>query len=455
MSDVFRKYIAAGGMTLFAKIVAMVGTFAEIYFLNILLGKEGYGEFFYAFTIIMVIGIIIGGPMRSLVIYRLSARTSGILQSDFMRSCVGVTLMMGVIAFSMITLIGWRVWIVALASLAAFEMVRVTLCAGLQAAQRIPTMTFYNTLLPYGLRTAVLCALTMMGWNGVDAIAEGYIIAFALPVIILSLRYRIIPSFSLKPFNASDFSYGAKTILTQLVHQNARFVDVIVIGSIGMMAATAEYGVALKFATLLLLGKQMVTGLITPRLASGQVDSEYSAVRFFEMLVALGGIIGFAFLGASILPYFGDYGAVQTLFFIVAAGMIPKVMTGCSAEFLYMKGHAGWVLVSSVITLIVTLVAALYFIPKYGAMGSAITAFIGGSVASAILAYAAYASEKFTVSNGVDTITGMFTMGACLAMGFGIIPVSYGGGAITTIFAVYLFLNRSYLTQIKRLSRVR
>lgn len=441
-------------MTLFAKIFAMLGTFAEIYFLNILLGKEGYGEFFYAFTIIMVIGIVIGGPMRSLILYRLSDQKD-ILTSAFMRSSFGLTIILGLIAFTLTHLVGWSIWIIALAALTALEMLRVTLCAGLQAMQRIPTMTFYNTLLPYAFRMGVLFILTFLGWNSVTDIAGGYIIAFTLPVIIIAARYNILPSFSFKPFISSDLSYGVKTILTQLVHQNARYVDVIVIGSLGMMAATAEYGVALKFATVLLIGKQMVTGLITPRIASGNIEPEYSIARFFEMSVALGGIIGFACIGQYLLPFFGDYDTVYTLFFLVAASMIPKVMTGCSAEFLYMKGHAGWVLITSVITLIVTVCAALYLVPKYGAVGSGLTAFISGSIASFILAYAAYASEKFHVMNKTDAITGFIMIALCVPVGLQIIPVLYGVTAMGSIYAGYLFLNRHYFHALYSLLRSR
>ena len=454
MSDVFKKYLSAGGVTLFAKLFAMVGTFAEIYFLNILLGKEGYGEFFYAFTIIMVIGIVIGGPMRSLILYRLS-NTKDILKSGFMRSAFGLSIVFGGIAFAIVTMIGWRTWIIALASLAAFEMLRVTLCAGLQAMQRIPTMTFFNTLIPYAFRIIMLCALTALGWNEVTDIAGGYMIAFALPVFIIAARYKILPSLSLKPFLSSDFSYGAKTILTQLVHQNARYVDVIVIGSIGMMAATAEYGVALKFATVLLLGKQMVAGLITPRMTHRDITHEYTIARFFEMSVALGGIIGFAVIGSYLLPFFGDYVAVETLFFLVAASMIPKVMTGCSAEFLYMKGHAGWVLVTSVITLMITVSAALYLVPKYGATGSGLTAFISGFTASFILAYAAYQSEKFHVMNKIDAITGFIMIALCLPVGLGVISILYGGVAMAGIYTAYLILNRKYFYQILELARIR
>lgn len=441
-------------MTLFAKIIAMVGTFAEIYFLNLLLGKEGYGEFFYAFTIIMVIGIVIGGPMRSLVLYRLSGRDE-IITSNFMRSTFGITILLGVVAFAVTSAIGWRVWIIALAALTLLEMVRVTLCSGLQAMQRIPTMTFYNTLLPYGLRTLMLAILAVLGLNNIADVAIGYTIAFAIPVVIIAARYKIIPSFSLKPFGKGDLSYGLKTILTQLVHQNARYVDVIVIGSLGMMAATAEYAVALKFATVLLIGKQMVTGLITPRIASGNIEPEYTIARFFEMSVALGGIIAFAIVGLYILPFFGEYAIVYTLFFLVAASMIPKVMTGCAAEFLYMKGHAGWVLITSVITLIVTVAAALTLIPKYGAVGSGLTAFISGSVASFILAYAAWKTEHFFVMNKHDAITGFIMIILCVPVGLAIIPVFETTIMMACVYCVYLFLNRGYFQQVLKLARIR
>lgn len=453
MSALLSRYIYAGGSTLAAKIVAMIGTFVEVYVLTTLIGKDGFGAFFYGFTIIMVCGIVIGGPMRSLILYRLSS-TDDILTHPFLRSVFGLTILMGGITSLAMIMIGWTPWIVTLAVLATLEMTRVTLSSALQAMQNIPTMTFYNTLLPYGLRIVMLGILMVSGVSSLTDIAIGYCVAFAIPVIAMMVRYRIYPSFDFSVLKRDDYAYGLKTILTQLVHQNARAMDVIVIGSLGLMAATADYGLALKCATVLLIGKQMIAGLITPRIASGAIEPEFSTARFFEMSVAFMGIVGFACVGHWLIPLFGNYEGVEVLFFLVAASMIPKVMTGCAAEYLYMKGHAGWVLATSIITLIVTIASALILVPLYGATGSAFTVLIGSSIASAILTYAAWHTDHFRVSSQKDTITGLAMMVVCIATGLGAIEVHYGGMVMAVVTLCYLVWHRNHIQSAMRLARI-
>jgi O-antigen/teichoic acid export membrane protein len=449
MNHIFSKYIMAGGVTLCAKILAAFGALAEIYFLNMLLGKEGYGAFIYAFTLIMIVGITIGNPIRSLVLYRLSSEKKDILSFPFFKSAFGLSIILGLFSIAIITFFGWNYWIVGLTAIAAFEMTRVTLCSGLQAMQKIPTMTFYNTLLPYGFRLIALGLLAVFAVSNSSMIVIGYTIAFALPVIILAIRYKIIPSLSLKPFIRSDFFYGLKMVLTQLVHQNSRYIDIIFIGSIGLMTATADYVVALKFATLLLLGKQLTQGLITPRLTDDEGHKEFAAARFFEMMIAMSGMIGFATIGWFILPFFGDYASVETLFFLCAISMIPRVMTGSSAEFLSMKGHAGWIFIASLITLITTICAAFILIPQYGSTGSALTAIIGAFIANLILGIGAYYEEKFKVTDIKNGIIAIVLTITCFAIGFQFIAVSMGGIILFLIFMAYLFLHRHYIQFIK------
>lgn len=445
MTASLTRYIRAGGMTLFAKIFAAFAAFAEIYFLNHLLGKEGYGAFFYAMTVVMMVGIIIGNPMRSLVLYKLSGTDSSLMQTRFFRSVTGYTILIGVFAASLLSFTGWETWIIALAFLTLCEMTRVTLCAGLQAAQNIPAMTFYNTLLPYALRITVLAGLVVFGLNTVSAITIAYSIAFILPVLILIVRFNIRPSLDPAPWSKADIAYGLKTILTQIIHQNARYLDVIIIGSLGFMAATADYAVALKFGSLLLLGKHMIQGLITPRLKTDDGLREFAAARFFETGIVYGGIIVFTLFGGMILPLFGDYEAVETLFFLVAAATLPKVMTGCAAEFLYMKGHAGWVLVTTILTLVISLIAGWILIPLYGATGSALTALTGSIMAAVTLAIGCYKTDQFNVTANADFILGILSMLTCLATGFGILSVSACAFITLGILGVYAWAYRDLL----------
>ena len=449
MSHIFTSYLRAGSMTLIAKIFAAIASLAEIYFLNLLLGKAEYGAFIYALTIVLIIGIVVGNPMRSLILYRLSTYKDNVLNTDFFKGMVGVAILVGVIVTLVIMMIGWQAWIIALAAIAAFEIIRVTLCSGLQAAHNIPAMTFFNTLLPYAMRMAALIILTIGGLNTIPNIATAYMIAFVIPIIAVAARYKIYPKFICAPFVSADLWYGLKIMLTQLVHQNARFIDVILIGSIGLMTATADYVVALKFATLLLIGKQLTQGLITPRMASGHVEPEFATARFFEIIICIGGIIGFTCIGGYILPLFGDYAIVQSLFFLCAASMMPRVMTGCAAEFLSMKGHAGWVFIASLMTLIFTFAVAWVLIPIYGAIGSGITAIIGASIANIILWIGAIKTEKFNTINRGDFTAGLLVTVICIAIGLQFITTIIGAIFIALIFILYLVYNRTYIIQLR------
>lgn len=445
MTDtIFASYLRAGGATFAAKLCTALAVFAEIYVLTSVLGKAGYGGFIYGYTIVTMIGVIFGNPAKSAILYRLSAEQAP-LQSPFMKVMTGYVMVTGLFVTVILSIAGGESWISLLAFLGAMEMVRVTLCAGLQASHNVPAAILYNNLVPALCRFAGLLFIIFVPGVQAGFVAGVYSMVFAIPVLAVMLKYKIFPRLTGYRPPRADIIYIGKMILTQTIHQNGRFLDLVLVGTIGTVTMTADYAVALKFAVLLLTGKQLTEGLLTPRMALAAFEPEYNAARTFAFALALGGIVLFSLCGLSILSLMGDYTDSYGLFFVIAAAMIARVLTGSSAEFLAMRGRAGLILAAGIYSLAGGGVCALVFIPAYGTIGAACAAFAAAAISNIVLGLAAWHTEQFPVTPKTDFAFGMISISLCLLGGFGYIPAFYTGTGIAVILAFYLYNRRNII----------
>lgn len=452
MNGILKHYMHAGGMTILSKFFAFAALFAEIYLLNAMIGKSGYGEFVYAFTLLTAAGIVIANPLRSLILHK-TAALSDRAAKDFVRGCLGLSFAAGLIlACIAAALLIPALWFGFLCWILPFDIARILTTAYLQSRQDIPTMSFFQTILPLALRIVLLACLWGLDLAAPFAITAVYAAGFVIPSVIVMKRYALWPALPRRISDKSAVQFTAALTATQAVHQLARIGDLLFVGILLSASLTAEYAVAMKFAIALMIGKQMTEGLLTPRigvLGPAALEKEYAAGRSFAFLTAIAGILGFTLFGPFILPLFGDYGENSyRLFFLLAAANLCRVATGSSSEYLMMKGHAAWIFGISLATAAATLSGAFFLISVHGAAGAAMAAVIGAATANAGAVFACRRTENFTCLAWRDIIIAAAFIALCLALGRGFVTPGQAGTGMIILAALFLLCEKRHLQNI-------
>lgn len=458
MSLILKQYISAGALTLLAKVVTVMSVFAEIFCLNIVLGKSGYGDFAYALAITLLAATIIANSVRSLIVYKVSASPPSFAQL-YSRQCLTLSMVlaliiMGLMVFFSDFLVQYsdnhnaHIWINLFIWIIPMEIMRHCLIAYLQSRQNIKKMILMNTVSLFMLRFLGLAVIYLFAIQNPLIIACLYFTAFALPPFYLMWCYKLWPTLSGRLLSLPDFRYGLTLIATQFVHQFSRTADLFLVGIFLVSMFTAEYVVAMKFAAILLIGKQMTEHLLTPRISSENaldVTQEYAATRHLAFLIAVAGILFFAIFGAYILSAFGDYSdRTYELFFVLAAVMMCRVSTGNAGEYLLMKGHSRWVFYASVLSCTAALISAIMLMPALSVYGAAIAAFIGALVGSTAMIFGCWHTERFVALPPLYIGITAATVITCIGIGLSMIIPMVGGAIMVVILTVLVYCDRHY-----------
>lgn len=455
---IMRRYMTAGGFTLLAKIVTVLSVFAEIYFLNALLGKDIYGDFVFALTMILTASMVLANPFRSYVLFR--SRTSdpyALTRYVFLLSLVSGTVLS--VAILVILYFGpdigkphMVIWAMVLVWIIPVEIARNVLSAFFQSKQNIRAMVFFNSVAPHLCRMAGLAVIWFLNLDNMIFVMAVYWMAASMPLIVMMARHKLYPAFSSLLCIKKDAVYIAHMICTQIVQQASRIIDLFLVGILLTSAVTAEYAVAAKFAAVLFIGKQMTEHLLTPRLHGDNVASlrrEYDMTRDFGVLITLTGIVGFACLGRYILPVFGNYGQnTSQIFFLLSAAALCRTATGCSGEYLAMKGHSAWVLGTNFAAMVAAGLTAFIAMPVWGAHGAATAAVIGAATGNIGAVYACYKTEKFICIPLAQSVLVAIMFIICMMYGFGIVSDMIITMTSVIVLVAFALSRRHYLYMV-------
>ena len=261
------------------------------------------------------------------------------------------------------------------------------------------------------LRAAALMSEVLGGWLGLAAIwglralrpslpVSGAIAALAFGIAGASVygRFALGRHLTPAPPAPSPFSWWWSESRAVWLNTTLWLVlgqaDLWVLAAFRPRAEVAVYGLASRFAILLLQPDTMARTLLMPRAAalhaSGDIAGLQRLVRGAATIttgVASAGAVGLALGGAWVLALlFGaSYEACLPLTLILACGYVANAFAGLAATTLLMTGYQSRVLRMSLIGGAVTLVLLFALIPAFGARGAASAVAIGLIVQNALM----------------------------------------------------------------------
>lgn len=460
--SVIRAYFRSGVTAIVSKVLGVVTGFTDLFFLNRILGKEDFGIFFIALTVATTLGLIVGSPFSRLVLYHGSrAAESDANEHRRYAAMLGWTAL-----FGMVVSIGLCIMAQPLAQLfnkpaVAFALVtlvptvfldalRWTIASRLQAHQQIVRMTVVSETSVYAARLVALPLVWALGGN-MAGVGLAYAFASLVPVVLGFYYLPVMPTLA-RHFTRWDVQYAGRMFLTKTVTQNARTIDVLVVGALAKATAVADYALATRFASFLLTGKQLYQELLAARIGAllaadrkRDLDVEYHMGRLGGLVVALCGILGFMVIGPWMIPLFGDHPHTYSLFMILSAVMLVHVGTGNSGEYIYMSGMGGWTMVTNGLMLGVSWLGAVLMVPVWGIGGAAVSALLGPIVAE-IVAYVLLRRVKnFRTIDRLSALSIALTGCGMIAGAYDFIPMSVSaltaaisvGICITAMWRIY------------------
>lgn len=162
-------------------------------------------------------------------------------------------------------------------------------------------------------------------------------------------------------------------------------IDILMLGALSTIKDVGIYKVVVSGAALVLFGLQVVSTVITPRLASAFAKKNYSEI---QKLAFVGSFLSFCFTlplvfimffwGGDILQYiFGnDFVVGYRALCIIAIGQAINAFFGSSISILTMSGNERFVIQAMFLSAITNSILNLLLIPKFGVDGAAIGASI-------------------------------------------------------------------------------
>lgn len=462
--SVVKAYLRSGVTAVVSKVLGVVTGFTDLFFLNRILGKEDFGVFFIALTIVITLGLIVGSPFSRLVLYHGSRAAEGdATEERRYAAMLGWTVLLGLFATIALCLLarpaadvfnksGVALVLVLLAPTVAIDAMRWTIAARLQAHQQIVRMTIVSETSVYAARLIGLPLVWICG-GGIAGVGMVYVVS-SIVAVGMGLWYAPVKPTLERHFTRWDVHYASRMFLTKTVTQNARTIDVLVVGALATAGAVADYALASRFASFLLTGKQLYQELLAARIGAllaadrkRDLDTEYHLGRLGGLVVAICGILAFMVIGPWMIPLFGDHATTYSLFLILSAVMLVHVGTGNSGEYIYMSGMGGWTMVTNGLMLGVSWLGALLLVPVMGIGGAAVAALLGPLTAEVVAYVLLRRTRDFRTVDGLSALGMAITGCGMIAGAYGFISMSAAAvtGFVSVLVCIYAIV-RVYKT---------
>lgn len=411
----------ASGVSMAVRLIGLGLSFLSQLALSRMLGVAQYGSYVIAlgWAMVLVIPARLGldnSVLRYATIYREQGRGG-----DFR----------GLTVFSVAIIAGTSLLIVAVlaalksVSLDLLEPVSVSLLAGvallipglallgwfsalIRTANRIFASQLYEQLIRPTLLIGAIVSLGFIGREpdaGVAMLATGVTVGIALACIAVHARvvFKDIagePSFE---HRTEWISVSWVLFLTAAVQELLNQIDIILLGMVGDAAQAAHFAAAWRLASLVPFGLVAIGMAAAPLIASAFHRRDLAELartsRFnarFATLVAFLVSIGLVVVGRAALGMFGPgFEEAYPALLVLLAGALINSFTGTVGYLLIMAGRqrAAFAIVAS--ALVLSIVANLILIPRFGALGAAVASAVALSAWN--LAMAIYARRQFGI----------------------------------------------------------
>lgn len=416
MTNLKKHYARAIEASFLARLSNVIGGAGTIWLLTQILSKSDFGDFFFSFSIIIVIAALNAAFFQRLILFHVSEWRNAPKSYTYFSSILIWAILIG---FTLSAILGIAAsffyknqttsttasWFLFMSGLVGLESLRHIGVSWYRAHQNIRSASILEDIAPNILRLSFLGIVFFFGIGELGIIFSLYL-ASALPLAVFLCKEKVLSAFNMKFLLGGDLSYGLKLLLTQTINQPSRRLDVVILGVLSSSSQVADYAVASRICNLLLLGKQLITPLLVPRirqcLSGGQVQQalkEFYGASFFSALFAVSGCIGLLILGPTILNLFGEYSEAQNVIIILSIAMLLRATTGPAGEFLAMTGRSAGVLAATVIGVGATIVIAVFTVPNFGATGMAYALIFGALFTNGTIILITAYQQKYWLLN--------------------------------------------------------
>jgi O-antigen/teichoic acid export membrane protein len=401
-----QKSLRGSMLLLVGRLASMVFTVATQVVMVRALSKEDYGVFAYAFAM-MAAGRILLSLGQGRLLSRFMSKYDE--EQDYPRMFGSVLIAVGTIMVTSTLLLGALVFVadplvgatfdepnatdvllvlMFLAPLEALDQVFVSLFAVFSR----PTAIFFRKyLLTPALRLGVVVIIAVSG-GSVEQMAFGYVLTSAFGIAIyMSLLVRVMHERGLMHHLRTDgvklpfkdvFSFSFPTLTQELVFLATHLGTVMVLGAWSGARAVAEFRAVLPAARLNQAVYQTFITLFLPMSARLHTRGDHDGVRetywqtahFMAVATFPVLVMTTVFAEVTTVTLFGErYASSGTVLMIMAIGYYISVSLGFNVYVLQIYGRLRFLMLSNVGVAVASVALAFVLIPRYGAVGAALT----------------------------------------------------------------------------------
>lgn len=401
-----RRQLRGSLLLLLGRVASMFFTVATQVVMVRALSKADYGVFAYAFAL-MAAGRILLSLGQGRLLSRFMSKYDE--EQDYPRMFGSMLLAVGTIVVTSTLLLGSMAFFAGPLVGATFDepnavdvMLVLFFLAPLEAIDQVfvslfavfskPTAIFFRKyLLTPALRLGVVLVIAATGGT-VEQLALGYVLTSAFGILIYTaLLVRVFRERGLWHHLRTDgikfpvkavFSFSFPTLTSELVFLATHLGTVMVLGATAGARAVAEFRAVLPAARLNQAVYQTFVTLFLPMSARLHTRGDHDGVRetYWQtahfMAVATFPILVMTtvFAETTTVTLFGDRYAVSApILAILASGYYVSVSLGFNSYVLQVYGRLRYLMLSNVGVAVASVVLAFALIPRYGAVGAALT----------------------------------------------------------------------------------
>ncbi|MEM6823872.1 MAG: hypothetical protein AAF566_02065 [Pseudomonadota bacterium] len=464
-----KAYFTGALGVLSSRVAAILAGVASLWLLTRILGSEAFAGYSVAFSIVVLLGYSIGLGIERSLLLRISGLdpAGGRLQgARLMRRILIVVAVLSSLAVvgTLLTIAGEtgpkHDFLRLLTPVIPAVAISLVLITWYQANHRVGVSQTMQ-----GLNDATRCTLfgiTFAAGLGATGVAAGAILGAAAPAVFLAWRAMGQTRPEPATIGLSDIGDGIQFLIMRMSKMGLQHLGIIALGILGTTTGTAQFAVALRFATLIESGQTVFTPTFAPRvrrhLSLNQMDlaaREYRIARVTGFTAALGLALIFMVVGEPILRQFGDFGVSSEAFLVLIASYLMTVGAGMHSTFLAMTDQLGRSTATRVLSIAIFALGLWILVPQYDAFGAALAFMIATAVhetVGVIILMRYLGVRPCTLPEAAVVVTSCATL--CGA-GIGFVPIMTAAGILAAMLAATaLYAHKIFFGIAKDLYRI-
>ena len=376
-----------------------------------LLGVEAFGVYTYAFTCVVITGILMSLGMEQLSVRELprfiARGQTGLLRGFLTLQFALITLISVIIASVLLWLegSGRMVFPIAAGWIVAGMVVHaliLNVAAVLAGFQRVVQSQLMETLLRQVLFLSVLGLAVYLGFElgAPEVFGLSVMVGLMVLVCMVILAWRVLAELPPDQHQSGQaqnrrqliprvwLAASLPLLVMAFANQMQTNLDVLMLGVLAEAADVGRYRVASRGADLMLIANGVAVQVLGPMLAralahesaeKGRMEGQQLITQSAQLAALLGGGV-FAVLTLGAGYYMAIFGAdflsaAPALRILVAAQMVG-ILCGPGSVILVTMGRERLVLLVALTALAVNVVLNLTLIPVFGIMGAASATFV-------------------------------------------------------------------------------